>query len=162
MTHLKDIEDLIVRSFKLIIKDYEAGKVINEEDMRAAFYYRLRSRFDKFKDLRIHLSYTFEGKYGSSKPDVIIFRKNTPLVVMEMKVKPYSTSKGEDDIERIKYWSKIVKRGYFIHIDGNKRDYNYRYAKWKNHYYRELYYLTSTEQLFYYEVTHGNKYHEEI
>ena len=108
----------------------------------------------------IHLSFTFGGKHGVAKPDIVIFRKSEPLVVMEFKIAPYTKSSGEKDIERLKYWASDFSKGYFVHIDKSERKYSQRITNWKNHYYKELAYYTHNEKGCLFEVKHGKNISE--
>jgi len=154
------IEERIVSAFIYTMEDYERY-IKNEEDLRAIFYFHLRKGFmTSLRDgnlLDIFLSKPMVGKYNSTwKPDVTIFRNNRPLVILEMKNKS-SKKKGEQDIEKLKFWANqgIAKKGFFIHIDKKEEEYHKRVLKWKNNFYRELNYNLTSNEGYYIKVQNG-------
>ncbi len=126
-----------------------------EEDMRASFYHHLRTFIDKTKDLQILLSHNIQFEKKTIKPDVLIFRKNTYLIGIELKldgISPYTLIKGKSDINRIKSWNNKISKGYFFHIDNTQKKYIYKKQDWMNNYYREVYYIDNIDESYIFEV----------
>ena len=140
---INQIDDAIEHAFKLTIRDYLNKMIELEEDFRACIYHHLRPFIDKHKELRILLSHNVKFKTEVIKPDIIIFRKNDYLVGIEIKLNP-TLDGGKSDIKRLEDFSPYLRRGYYIHITKNMQPIRKTRSMWKDNYYRELCYISST------------------
>jgi hypothetical protein len=108
---------------KYLLRDYLEFKIISEADLQSlAWNYItifIRENHEKESDFKVlNKPYLKEVKIH---PDIVIFRKNKPWVVMELKeskkLKPKSAKNERDRLIKVKeHFGKSVKRGYLLFV----------------------------------------------
>lgn len=167
MATIYEIEKAVKNAFKKTVKDYRSDKIELEEDCRACFYHHIRPFIDRHKELEILLSHRVQFVENKIiRPDVFIFRKNEYLFAIEIKCDTpqsgYDINRAKKDKNRLKDFSKTIRRGCFIHFDQMRYNYNYNKQDWHNNYYIELYHIHDVNETYCYEVKKSEKKHNNI
>lgn len=149
MISIKEIENAIIKAFKNTIIDYNSDMIELEEDCRACFYHHMRQFIEDNDGLQMLLSHNVEFVNRTIKPDIFIFRDNTYLVAIEIKIdakNKYNRVKATKDRNRLRDFRDDIHKSYFIRFD--KVDTGYRFVKknWHNAYFNELFFIQSNDK----------------
>ena len=121
---LKDFDKFVKNKLpKYLLHDYLNYKIISEADLQSIVWNYIsafiKENPEKISDFKVlNKPYLKELKIH---PDIIVFRKNKPWVIMELKeskkLKPKSAIK---ELERLlevrRHFGKSVKRGYLLFV----------------------------------------------
>lgn len=161
--HLKTLERAFIDSFQNTVKDYLLKKIEIEEDCRASFYHHIRPTIDKVESLQIYLSHNLTFLHQTAKPDISIVRNNKYFLCSEIKIatqvngnlRELNVSSAKGDIERIKLFAEGFSCGYAVRIENSENSVipdRKNAEDWMPDYFRELYYLVSSKEFYFYAV----------
>ena len=121
---LKDFDKFVKNKLpKYFLHDYLNYKIISESDLQSIVWNYIsafiKENHEKISDFKVlNKPYLKELKIH---PDIIVFRKNKPWVIMELKeskkLKPKSAKKERERLLEVKHhFGKSVKRGYLLFV----------------------------------------------